>query len=135
MIFSKWVLIIGGFIYLSFGFLFFINPHAITAMDGIELPDAAAANHIRAVLGGMEIGLGALLLLFARSKKSIPYGLLVLAISIGITSLTRLYGIIFTGAGDMSNNISFLFEFGFAAMAMAAYWKLSNKDSSINKHR
>jgi len=112
----------GSLVYLGFGILFFINPDAITDMDGIILPTRSGANHIRAVLGGMEIGLGVLLFYFLMSKERIIYGLIVLSYSIGITSLARLFGIIFDGAGDTSNWISFIAEFGFGALAFVLYF-------------
>lgn len=61
---SKIILIAGALIYFAFGFVFFISPDIITTMDGIVLHDRSAANHIRAVYGGMEIGLGMLLSYF-----------------------------------------------------------------------
>ncbi|RPA68029.1 DUF4345 domain-containing protein [Cyclobacteriaceae bacterium YHN15] len=118
---SRILLTLGSLIYLGFGFLFFIKPDAITDMDGIVLPTRSSANHIRAVLGGMEIGLGVLLLYFLMKKERIKYGLIVLSISIGITSLARLYGIVFDGAGDTSNWISFMAEFSFGGLAYILY--------------
>ncbi len=118
---SKIVLALGSLIYLAFGLLFFVNPDVITDMDGIILPTRSGANHIRAVLGGMEIGLGVLLIYFLMRAERIVYGLIVLSGSIGITSLARLYGIVFDGAGDASNWISFGAEFGFGALAFVLY--------------
>jgi len=118
---SKIVLGLGSLIYLAFGLLFFVNPDMITDMDGIILPTRSSANHIRAVLGGMEIGLGVLLIYFLMRAERIIYGLIVLAGSIGITSLARLYGIVFDGASDTSNWISFGAEFGFGALAFILY--------------
>jgi hypothetical protein len=122
MAISKVLLILGGLIYLAFGLLFFIHPDAITTMDGIVLPTRSSANHIRAVLGGMEIGLGVLLIYFALGKERLAYGLIVLAGSIGITSLARLYGIVFDHGADTSNWASFAAEFGFACFALACLW-------------
>ncbi len=119
---SKSVLIVGSIIYLSFGLLFFIHPDAITDMDGIVLPTRSSANHIRAVLGGMEIGLGILLIYFLLRKERIVYGLIVLSGSIGFASIARLFGIIFDGAGDTSNWASFIAEFGFGALALILFF-------------
>jgi hypothetical protein len=118
---SRIVLFLGSLIYFAFGLMFFVNPDMITVMDGIILPDRSSANHIRAVLGGMEIGLGALLIYFLLSKERIMYGLIVLSGSIGITSLARLFGIIFDGAGDTSNWASFIAEFGFGATSFLLF--------------
>ena len=123
---SKAVLILGGLIYLGFGMLFFVNPYVVTQLDGIILPSAAAANSIRAFFGGMEIGLGLLLFYFAWNKERIIYGLIVFFMSIGVTSLIRLYGILFAGASDKTNWISFAFEFGFAVWAFFCYY-MENK--------
>ncbi len=114
---SKILLILGALIYFAFGFVFFINPDVITTMDGIILPDRPAANHIRAVYGGMEIGLGMLLIYFCFTKDGVKNGLIVLAFSIGVAALARLYGILFDQGGDMSNVLSFAAELAFAVMA------------------
>ncbi|HMO39320.1 MAG TPA: DUF4345 domain-containing protein [Saprospiraceae bacterium] len=119
---SRILLVLGSLVYLGFGFLFFINPDAITDMDGIVLPTRSSANHIRAILGGMEIGLGVLLIYFSMRKERIIYGLIVLSGSIGAASIARLYGIIFDGAGDTSNWISFMAEFSFGALALVLYF-------------
>ncbi len=119
---SKIVLILGALIYFAFGFLFFVNPDAITTMDGIILPDRPAANHIRAVYGGMEIGLGMLLIYFCLVKDGVRNGLIVLAFSIGVTSISRLFGIVFDQGGDMSNIVSFTAEFAFAVTALILFF-------------
>lgn len=115
---SKILLFLGAAIYFAFGFVFLFHPDAITTMDGIVLPDRPAANHIRAVYGGMEIGLGMVLIYFGLAKEGVRNGLIVLAFSIGVTSASRLYGILLDGGGDMSNILSFIAEFAFAAMAV-----------------
>lgn len=122
MMISRLLLLSGSLIYLGFGVLFFVNPDAITDMDGIVLPTRSSANHIRAVLGGMEIGLGVLLIYFLMRKDRLVYGLLVLSGSIGAASIARLYGIVFDGAGDASNWISFIAEFSFGALAFVLYF-------------
>lgn len=115
---SRIVLIAGAVIYFAFGIMFFISPDMITVMDGIILPDRAAANHIRAVYGGMEIGLALLLINFCIVKDGLKSGLIVLAFSIGFTSISRLYGIVFDQGGDISNILSFIAEFSFAVVSM-----------------
>jgi hypothetical protein len=124
---SKILLILGALIYFAFGFMFFINPDAITTMDGIILPDRPAANHIRAVYGGMEIGIGMLLIYFCLMKGGVKNGLIVLAFSIGVTALSRLYGIAFDQGADMSNIFSFVAEFAFAVLALVLYILESKK--------
>ena len=114
---SKIILVAGALIYFAFGFVFLIIPDIITTMDGIVLPDRPAANHIRAVYGGMEIGLGMLLIYFCLVKDGVRNGLIILSFSIGATALSRLYGIAIDQGGDMSNIISFAAEFTFAAIA------------------
>jgi hypothetical protein len=119
---SKIILLTGALIYFAFGYVFLIIPDIITTMDGIVLPDRPAANHIRAVYGGMEIGLGMLLIYFCLVKDGVKNGLIVLAFSIGVTSLSRLYGIVFDGGGDMSNILSFAAEFAFAFIALGLFF-------------
>ena len=125
---SKIILILGALIYFAFGFLFLINPDAITTMDGIILPDRPAANHIRAVYGGMEIGLGMLLVYFCLVKDGVRSGLIVLAFPIGVTALSRLYGIVFDQGNDMSNIFSFVAEFAFAVTALILFFLEGGKN-------
>lgn len=122
---SKILLITGALIYFAFGFMFLFSPDMITTMDGIVLPSRPAANHIRAVYGGMEIGLGMLLIYFV--KYGMKNGLIVLSFSIGVTALSRLYGIVFDQGGDLSNILSFALEFSFAAIALLLYYIESKK--------
>ncbi len=130
---SKIILLTGALVYFAFGFVFFIYPDIITTMDGIVLPDRPAANHIRAVYGGMEIGLGMLLIYFCFAKGGLRNGLIVLAFSIGLTSLSRLYGIVFDGGGDMSNWLSFGAEFAFGVGAFVCY-KIEKKRIELQLH-
>ncbi len=118
---SRIILFAGALIYFAFGFLFFLNPDIITTMDGIILPTRSSANHIRAPLGGMEIGLGFVIVFFALRKKTVIHGLIVLWGTLGFTSLARLYGILFDAAGDMSNWLSFAAEFTFSLTALVVY--------------
>jgi hypothetical protein len=130
---SQIVLALGSLIYLGFGFLFFINPDAITDLDGVVLPTRGSANHIRAVFGGMEIGLGFLLIYFLMRKERILYGLIVLSLSIGTTSVARLYGIILDDAGDMTNWIGFIPEFIFGSLALYLFVKeKKRRDSGLD---
>lgn len=129
---SRIVLIAGAVIYFAFGIMFFISPDMITVMDGIILPDRAAANHIRAVYGGMEIGLALLLINFCIVKDGLKSGLIVLAFSIGFTSISRLYGIVFDQGGDISNILSFIAEFSFAVVSMLLF-RAINKNSQQHK--
>lgn len=124
---SRIVLIAGAVIYFAFGIMFFISPDMITVMDGIILPDRAAANHIRAVYGGMEIGLALLLINFCIVKDGLKSGLIVLAFSIGFTSISRLYGIVFDQGGDISNILSFIAEFSFAVVSMLLFRAINKK--------
>lgn len=134
MKFSRIVLLLGGLIYLTFGLLFFINPYAIRDMDGIILPTASSANHIRAILGGTEMGLGVLLIVFAFKRDYLQQGLLVLFYSIGLASLARFYGILFTKAEDTSNIVSFAAEFFFACAAIVCFVYNRKTFNVKNKH-
>lgn len=88
---SKIILLTGALIYFAFGFAFLFHPDIITTMDGLVLPDRPAANHTRAVYGGMEIGLGMLLSYYFLVKDGVRNGLIELSFSIGVTALSRLY--------------------------------------------
>jgi hypothetical protein len=127
---SKIILITAALIYFAFGFVFLLYPDIITKMDGIVLPDRPAANHIRAVYGGMEIGLGMLLMYFCLTKDGVKNGLIILSFSIGVTALSRLYGILFDHGGDTSNVLSFTAEFAFAVIALGLFF--AEKRKKIN---
>ena len=59
-----------------------------------------------------------LLINFCIVKDGLKSGLIVLAFSIGFTSISRLYGIVFDQGGDISNILSFIAEFSFAVVSM-----------------
>jgi hypothetical protein len=55
-------LALGGLCFLGFGAVMLVSPQAAMASLGLVLPDGPATTEIRSFYGGLELGLGMLLL-------------------------------------------------------------------------
>ncbi|MFN6997377.1 MAG: DUF4345 family protein, partial [Aquincola tertiaricarbonis] len=98
---------------------FLVDPVAPLAAIGIRAEGAAAATEFRAFYGGLELGLGALLLAAAaRPAWRRPGRWLVLAANGGI-ALGRLVGIALDGVWVPFFAYALVWELGFAALALA----------------
>ena len=93
-------LAIGGIGFLGFGALMLVAPQASMAGIGIHLPDGAATTEIRAFYGGLELGLGALLLAALRKLQYRRAGLVLGMVSYGSVASARLLGMMIDGASS-----------------------------------
>lgn len=88
------VLVIGGVGFLAFGAWLFVAPQAGMAMLGIVVPEGAASTEIRAFYGGLELGLGALLLAAVHKVQYQRAGLVLGCASYGAIGAARVLGIL-----------------------------------------
>jgi hypothetical protein len=113
------VLVLAGLGFLGFGLWFLVDPVVPLAAIGIRAEGPAAATEFRAFYGGLELGLGALLLAAAARPAWRRPGLwLVLAANGGI-ALGRLLGIALDGVWVPFFAYALAWELGFAALALA----------------
>ena len=80
---------LAGLSFLGFGLAFLIAPLQTLASTGIELSGALAAAELRAFYGGLELGLGVLILAADLRPEARRYGLILTAAAFGSIGLAR----------------------------------------------
>jgi hypothetical protein len=114
------VLALAGLGFLGFGLWFLVDPIGPLAAIGITATGAPAATEFRGFYGGLEVGLGALMLVAAAKPQwRIPGLWLVLATNGGIAA-GRLLGIAIDGVWVPFFTYALVWEVGFALLAAVA---------------
>ena len=112
------VLALAGFGFLGFGLWFLVDPIAPLAAIGISATGAPAPTEFRAFYGGLEVGLGLLLLAAASRPDWRTAGLwLVIATNGGIAA-GRLIGVAIDGVWVPFFTYALVWEVGFAVLAV-----------------
>ncbi len=93
------LILVSAAIFLLFGSWLFAVPTALEGI-GIQLTSAAAITDVRAIYGGLELGLAAFLLVAQARPAWHRASLLLLACAIGGFAVGRLGGIILAGTGS-----------------------------------
>ena len=96
--FARAVLWVDILVFVGFGAAFLVAPVALLAPLGIELRTDAAVIEIRAVYGGLQLGIGACLLGCALRRESTSVGLRLAATTLGGLVLVRLFAMVVAGA-------------------------------------
>lgn len=113
------VLALAGLGFLGFGLWFLVDPIGPLAAIGITATGAPAAAEFRAFYGGLEVGLGLLMLVAAVKPDWRTAGLwLVIATNGGIAA-GRLIGVAVDGVWVPFFTYALVWEVGFAALAAA----------------
>lgn len=118
--FRIFLLALAGLGFLGFGLWFLVDPIGPLAAIGITATGAPAATEFRAFYGGLEVGLGALMLVAAAKPEWRTQGLwLVLATNGGIAA-GRLLGVGIDGVWVPFFTYALVWEVGFALLAALA---------------
>lgn len=99
--FARITLILFGLGFAAFSALFLAAPTSITSMVGILLPSTPSLIEIRSVYGGMFLGVGALMILFALQDDGVRPGMIVLGMISGGLVIGRIVGFIADGAANL----------------------------------
>ena len=111
------VLALAGLGFLGFGLWFLVDPIGPLAAIGITATGAPAATEFRAFYGGLEVGLGVLMVAAAiRPAWRIPGLWLVIATNGGIAA-GRLLGVTIDGVWVPFFTYALVWEVGFAVAA------------------
>lgn len=94
------VLVLTGVVFLSLGLLFLADPVGTIALVGIGVDNARAGIEVRAMYGGLELGLGAFFLVAAVRERWIRAGLGAQILSLGGLALGRAVGLALDGQPD-----------------------------------
>lgn len=120
------VITIAGLGFVAFGILFLCWPDMLMPNVGIQAADAQAQVEIRAMYGGLELGLGILLLnCFGLDRQR--FGLQLSLASYGGLALARLASMIFIGVATPFLWVALVWE---GLIAMLAILALRSKTSS-----
>lgn len=112
------LLAIGGVGFLAFGAWMLVAPQSAMAMVGLAVPDGAATTEIRAFYGGLELGLGALLLAAVHKVQYQRAGLVLGCVSYGSIGAARMLGMLADRDPSTFLWVALAIELGLAA----CYW-------------
>lgn len=117
--FGKWVLVLAGLGFLGFGLAIAVAPAAVLGSVGIS-GTAAGLVELRAFYGGLELGLGAFLLICAARPDWREAGLWSVALVNGGIGAARLAGIALSGEFTGFFAGALVWELGFTVAAILA---------------
>ncbi len=104
----------------AIGAAWLFAPARLAPLVGIELTSPTALTDARAVFGGLECGIAALLWWCARDAARVDFGLWLALAGFGGLAAGRVVGFALDGPGDAFGNALFAAELvGFAAAAFA----------------
>jgi hypothetical protein len=110
---------LGAGILLAFGASMAATPIDMFAWMSLPMPDDAVHRiELRAFYGGLEMGLGALLLFWARSPEYTRAALWLVAGSYGSVGVVRLAAIAIEGGAPTGLIVALLIELGIAITAV-----------------
>lgn len=118
--FPLWVLRLASLLFLLFGAAFFLWPVGLPANVEIRVPTSTAATDVRAVYGGLQLGVGLFLGWCALDRSRLRVGLLAFAFAIGSMAATRVAGFVVDGSPAAINALLLAGELGGLALAAAA---------------
>ena len=114
------LLTLAGIGFLGFGLWLIVDPAGGLATVGIVAVNPAGLIELRALYGGLELGLGIYLLMCAARADWRRAGLWAVWLGNGGIGLTRLAGIASTGVFVPFFAYALVWELGFAALALWA---------------
>lgn len=120
---SRLIVIIAGLGFLAFGVVMLVAPIAAFGVVDLVFPDEPLTRiELRAFYGGLELGLGSLLLACALNREHLQAGLWLTAASYGGIGTARLIGVLLEGGflnGFLIGALIFELGFGIAALVLA----------------
>jgi hypothetical protein len=119
-IFPMLLLTLAGAGFLGFGSWLIVDPVAGLAQVGVAATSTAGWIELRALYGGLELGLGLFLLICARRPDWRRPGLWLVLLGNGGIGAVRLAGIVSSGIFSSFLAVALAWELGFALLAAAA---------------
>lgn len=92
--FVLWVLAV---VFVAFGVVALIQPSAMTGPPGLDASAAGAVTEVRALYGGLQLGLGAFLIWAVLDPSRWASGLLAYGFLIGAVGDSRFVGLLIDG--------------------------------------
>ena len=104
--FARAVLGVSGLLFAAIGMVFLVDPLPWAAKVDLVMPTSTAVTDIRAVYGGLDLGLGSFLIWCVCHIQRVKLGLVAGLMVFGGLFMGRLWGVLATG--DMSEIIVIL---------------------------
>jgi hypothetical protein len=95
--FARLVLGLSALAFAGIGAAFLVAPQAMAARVGVSLAGAIAANDVRAVYGGLQLGIAAFLLYSVRRPDALRSGLAVQLFTFGGLAAARFASLVLDG--------------------------------------
>src|SRR5436190_13066312 len=124
--FAIGLLALAGIGFLGFGLCLIVDPAGGLVTVGIVASNPAGLIELRALYGGLELGLGVFFLLCAARPDWRRPGLWAVLLGNGGIGLTRLAGIALGGVFTPFLVVALVWELGFAGLAA---WALSGQNT------
>ena len=99
MRFARWVLWLSALVWAGFGVLFATRPDLLSGAN-LVVDDPLARIEIRALYGGLELGIAAFLVWSTRRDERLRSGLMLTAMALGLMALVRLGAIAVEGVSS-----------------------------------
>ena len=115
--------------YLGFGFVFLFNPNEMAAILGLGLAVDGARTDFRAMYGGLEIGIGAFLLICALRREFVRVGLFAGACVLMAMATSRSVGLLLDGISPLQVLIAISEWVGGVAATWGAVMATPERDS------
>jgi hypothetical protein len=115
--------------YLGFGFVFLFNPNEMAAILGLGLGVDGARTDFRAMYGGLEIGIGAFLLICALRREFARVGLFAGACALMAMATSRSVGLLLDGINPLQVLIAISEWVGGVAATWGAVMATPERDS------
>jgi len=106
----KAVLILSGLVFLGFGIAFLADPEGLAKMAGLRFAQPRASAEIRAMYGGLQVGLGLFFLVASHRTRWIRAALAVQALTLFGLAGGRLIGMIHLPGFDGLMTLFFTIE-------------------------
>lgn len=100
MSFGRIVLLLGAAGFGGFGFVFAVVPEILAAGIDLGISNPVARTDVRAVYGGLEIGVAVFLFWCASAGHRVRYGLIAMTTCFGGVFAARLLGVVLDGTLD-----------------------------------
>jgi len=107
---ARIVLLLYGLMFMGFGVAFLLSPLKMASATAFDLLSPAAVTEMRAFYGGLEIGLGAYLLVAMAQRKWAGAALQALIAISGGIACGRLFGILVDGTAGVHMLLYLLVE-------------------------
>ena len=121
MTISRTVLLLAGLMFGGLGVWLTLAPGKLEDWVGIQSPVPAARTELRALYGGLELGLGVFMLLgWARAELEAPACLALGLIMLGV-ALARMLGLVLDGSGSATLWTFLATEIVFAVLGFVGY--------------